>query len=243
MAELTFLKLQQRVLMHVHGETDTSNVNSTFLDQVKYAINRALTEITNDVKMFTSRKNGSFGLVEGQEEYLLPSDFQKVVNDTIYFDDGSNSTKLKELTEQEWTRQGGKSVTTNGKPIYSTMSRYDSDMKAWVMAVRPKPSSSYDGNLIRFKYYGAPSEMTADTDVPPLPDYLHDGLINGAVVFEFMSYLQDQQVSSFHLKAWDDYRRNCRRHADPVMGRSLDIKGNRRGSPRVTGSTNLDLPF
>lgn len=243
MAERTFLELQQLVLMHVHGETTTTNVSSQFLTHVKASINRALTEVTNEIKMFHAKRAGQFGLVADQEEYTLPSDVSKILAETVYYNDGSDSFPLRLMTEQDWTRQGGQSVTQTSKPAYYTPARFDSDLRQWVMKIHPKPSSSAAGKTVRFEYYGMPAELSADTDIPPLPDNLHDGLVNGAIVLGFMEYMQDTQVAGFQANAWEGYKRQLRKHADVMMGRQMPFRRSQdQGHVGGRPLTNFTLP-
>lgn len=242
MAERTFEYLQQQVLWHVHGETTTTNVSTVVLDRVKFAINRALTAVTNRIKMMQMKKVGTFGLVNGEGEYTLPTDFAGFVNGTVYYDDGSNSYPVVDITEQEWTRQAGQSVTEQSEPVYFTMSRYDADLKKWVCKIRPEPSGSQGGKFIKFEYYGFPSEMTANADVPPIPGNLHEGLVNGAVVLGFPEFIQDQQTASFLMGEWQEFLRECRKHADPLVGRSMRFKDTRDRPYAGRPLTNFTIP-
>ena len=112
MSEHTFLKLQQRVLGHVHGSRDTtsSNVDASLLATIKDALNEALTSITNDTKLMQMRQDGTITLVGSQHTYALPERLGEIVSNTVYLED-NEEYPIAFISQRDWVRLGQENRT------------------------------------------------------------------------------------------------------------------------------------
>lgn len=228
MAEQTFLELQQNVLFRVHGTSDTTsaNVSSTLLGRVKYAINYALTVALSKIRTTHTKRRGTITLVADQSDYDLPARCTGVVNDTMY-SSITPDRAIQLVSEQEWTRLGGHAETDTGEPIVFTEYKYNTTTKRMAVTLRPTPGADEATQTLTFEYYESPSEMTADDDVPPLPEHLHDGLMHGAIVLQFAEYM-DRDVLSVHVQAWNEYLKILARNAGQVVGARSEFRARKQ---------------
>ena len=228
MAEQTFLELQQRVLFIVHGTSDTTstNVSSTYLDQVKIAINEALTTALGKIRTSHAKRRGSITLVANQSDYDLPARCTGIFNDTVYCSIMPD-VALQYVSEQEWTRLGGQSDTQTAPPQLFSDFKYNTTTNRMAITLRPTPGTDEAGETVSFEYTESPAELTASGDIPPLPEHLHDGLVHGAVVLGFSSYI-DRDVLAVHVAAWTDYLRVLSRNSEQVIGARLPLRARRQ---------------
>lgn len=234
MAERSFLKLQQKVAFRVFGNPDTtaSNMSSAYLTHIKDSINEALTIVLAEMQHKATRRNGSITLVSGTSTYALPARCMRVIFDTFYYS-GNLDFAIPWVNEQDWTLTGGQNWTDNGPPRAITDFRYDlagdaspaggGTAKRYCITVRPTPGADEATNTIKFQYDEAPAEMTADADIPPLPEFLHDGLVHGAVVLGFSNQLDPMELQ-VESSAWMAYKRLLSKHKDFTVGKRQPIK-------------------
>jgi len=231
MSEHTFLQLQQRVLGHVHGSRDTtsSNVDANLLSTIKDALNEALTSLTNDTKLMQMRRDGSITFVTSQETYDLPERMGEIVANTLFVD-GNEDFPVGFISQRDWVRLGQENRTDSGTTEAVTYAGYNPTTRRHQLKVHPKPSSSESGKKLNFQYYETPEKMTADADIPPIPEHLHDGLVHGAIVNSFAELIDAQVFREVHLLQWNKYERQAKKASDPVMGRISPLRN--AGSPK-----------
>jgi len=240
-AEKTFLKLQQDVLFIVHGTTDTTSVNvsSVMLDRAKEAINRALTLAMGLVRTTHARRRGTITLVASQSDYDLPTRCTAIIADTVYSSINPEFA-LQHVTEQEWTRLGGQANTDEGPPSVYTDFKYNTSTKVLVLTLHRTPGTAEAGETVNFQYTESPAEMTADADIPPLPQHLHDGLIAGACVLGFAQYL-DRDVLQVHASAWATYLKVLSRNNSQIVGQKSIMRGRRQTTINPLGNIGWPL--
>ena len=243
--EHTFKELQEAVLYHTRGARSTTSASSDHLTEVKRSINAAYVDIFNSVKMMAQRVRGSVTLAEGKQDYAMPEDFQKIVDDLVWYE--TNKHVLLYQRPQDWSLDGGRGYANTGHPIIWHMGMYNPTLRRHIFRVEPSPSSSEVGNVIEFDYYRKPTEMSADADIPEIPDEYHHHLVHGAISESFQEMIDDR-VFRFHVLKWEDAKRLVRLNSDRVMGRRTTLRAARRdrrsdGYERALRNFNLpDLP-
>jgi hypothetical protein len=226
-AERTFVKLQNMVAWKVFGFADvtSANMSTQFRTQIKDALNEALTMVCVEIQQRSTRRNGTITLSSASTTslYSLPARCMRFIQETAYYED-RKSVPLGWTTEQEWTVQGGQeNASLTGPPELLIDFGYDTTLKKYQVKVLPFAGAAENGFKIYFQYDEAPAEMSADADVPPLPDFLHDGLVHGAIVLGFASMMDpiDLNVES---AAWMAYKRILNRSKEFSTGKRALIR-------------------
>lgn len=229
--ELTFQELQKEVAFHVFGDPTMTNMSTGFLDRIKTYLNVALSNAIADMPIKGVHRDGTITLVTAQSTYdLTATRVQRIVMGTLYYSE-QPELPLRFIREPEFITAGLYADTTTGPPELLTDFRYDSTSKQYEVRVWPTPSAAENGNTINFQYEQYPAEMSANGDVPPLPEPLQLGLIHGAIVLGFAGYINDPKVLEVHLSAWRDYMRRLARHKEFTTAKRREFKGPAKRRP------------
>lgn len=243
MSEMSFLDLQNRVAWAVAGPL--SSLSTDYKDQIKYAINAAITSMTNRVRFQSAREEHKQTLSDGQPIYKLPARASGIVVGTIW-SEADPDKSIGFASEQDWTLYGQQSTSETGSPQALTDLWYDTRTKRWKYRIRPTPSSKQDGEVIHMMIYVSPAKLVADADVPGIPEQLHEHIVHGAVVLGFPEVLRDRGVMEMHAGAWREGVREASKLKDILIGRRTPLRGTSpRAQPQNIRSsvfTNFDLP-
>lgn len=237
--ELTFLELQQRVAFLVAGNSTTTALATNLLNQVKYGINVALLELTNECPMVALTSEVTLTMVADQSDYDLPDRTVEVLRHTVYWVDTGDAIDF--VTEQDWSRteQHARDSERQRPRSYSIVN-YNTTNKNFVMRMRPTPGSAEATKTVKLQVRLSPAEMTADADVPPLPENIHHYLVNGAVVHGFQEYLGDRQAAAFHQAQWEQGKRMAAKFKDPLKGARYPLRRSTPSGPRFR-YPNVDI--
>lgn len=221
MPERTFLELQQEVCWNVFGNASTTLPTTNELDQVKRAINHALTEMANLCNMTSLRREGEVPVVTGQTKYELPERCVQIVQHTFWIE-GDSTRRLEVMTEQDLVRLGARGSNQTGTPSCIRDLHYDATAKRWMIELFPEPS---EDDTLHFQYYETPSELSADGDIPPIPENLHNYLVDGAIATRLATYFSaDRQMLQSFLANWGNGIVQARRMKDIVLGRRVQLR-------------------
>lgn len=199
----TFLQLQQAVLFHIHGTSDTtsSNVSSTFLDQIKNAINEAYIDLAERSGHSHVKVQDSIPLVDGTSVYDLPAQLVELIEGTLRLED-FEEYPIDRLSEERWNEVGGNSFVDTGTPRYWNYWGWNDSTERLKIKLHPTPGADHDGKDLTFQYRQTFAAMTADANVPKLPTWMHPTIVYGAIVKAFASYFSDPRVFAMHLSNW-----------------------------------------
>lgn len=224
MTQRTFSALQQRVAVHAFGSTTLSDRSSQVQQRIKDGINRALHELLNAANMDQVRRNGSITLVSGLTEYAMPERCVALAAHTMWYSDNSDY-EVQVVSEQDFVALGTKGTTSTGNPIAVSPLFYDPDISRWKLSVYPVPSSQQEGKTLNFFFYEHQNDMSADSDVPPIPENLHDYLVDGALVLEFPEqFTEDRLLFNVHAEKWQQGIKNAKRYKDLLKGRRSTLR-------------------
>lgn len=199
----TFVQLQQDVLFHVHGTSDTtsSNVSSTLLSQVKNAINEAYTDLAERYGLSHLKDEGTIALVDGTSEYDLPQYTTALIEGTLRIEDFEEYV-IDRLPEERWNALGGNVNPTEECPRYWDYFGWNAATSRMVIKLHPTPGADQDGKDLIFQYRKTVAPLSADADVPTLPHWMHPTIVYGAIVKKFSSYFTDPRVFAMHVSNW-----------------------------------------
>ena len=208
--------LRDAVYFIVRGSSD--NVSSTLTTQVDWALNAALSQLTNRAKLQMIRKSGTITLVADQQIYDLPAGFQKLVRMTVW-SDSRPEYPIDNISPQDYTRYGFNVIDQKGDPEAYWIEGYDPVTKLYQIRFNPTPGTAEAGAVVNFKYYGSPAALSDPTDEPEIPEFLHHGLVHGAIVLG-LTKMVNPTVLQFHQMAWKELMREATNNQDPLMGRA-----------------------
>jgi len=232
----TFRNLQDSVAIHVAGPV--SNMSTDLKTQVKYAVNSALSFLTNRIRFQQLKTDITITLFNGQNVYELPDRVSHVVKNTAYY--VPTGRAIGDVMEQEWNLHGQNARNDNGAPEAFSDFDYNPVTNKLRIKVYPTPGSSEDGKAIKMYAYKSPAAMSDDDDIPPLPEQLHEILVHGAIILGFSNFI-DQQSLLVHSQAWQQGIRQASRFKDPMMGRRRPLKQSPHQGRRFGALSNVDF--
>lgn len=199
----TFLQLQQAVLFHVHGTSDTtsSNVSSTLLDQVKNSINEAYIDLAERSGHSHVKAQDTITLVDGTSVYDLPAQTVELIEGTLRIED-YEEYPIDRLSEERWNEVGGYSFVDTGTPRYWNYFGWNDSTECLKIKLHPTPGAEHDAKTLTFQCRRTFSAMTADANVPKIPDWMHPTIVYGAIAKQFASYFSDPRVFAMHVSNW-----------------------------------------
>lgn len=137
--------------------------------------------------------------------YALPSDTGKILN--------LRQTRTKEPLRYVPIRQLDRMVpdrTRTGKPEWYTISGVDSD-RLYKLEFYPVPNEAMN---INGRYYEVVSDMSADSDIPVLPEAYHDILVWDVLSTYGFTFLDDTRISSAKAEYNNLYKDMVDNHVD-----------------------------
>ena len=206
----TYLDVTNEVLARFN-EVELTNANFSnargFQIQCKNAVNAAIRHINQ--KEYTwpfNHAEAEVILVAGQTRYDLPSNNTKLIDyetfrlvpDSSLNNDGRSLTVLdyKQFIDNYADQEDTTGV--GSIPIY--VFRDPANKYGLV----PYPDKAYK---VKFDYYTYPSELTAATDVPSIPERFRHTLVDGAVMYGFQ-YRGETQQYQLNLDRFEEGIKN-----------------------------------
>lgn len=145
--------------------TRVGDTSATFATQIKKYVNFRYQEIWERFNWGTLDEAYTFNTSAGVNDYKLPSDFFK----PIYCYDNTNNIDIKELSFQDIERLSPSNLNDVGNPLkYAIYQKLNADtpptgvFENW-LRLYPNPTSTI---AILMPYQLAPTDMSADTDLP-----------------------------------------------------------------------------
>jgi hypothetical protein len=165
---MTFLELCQRLRQEVGaagaGPASVTGQHGEYARLIGW-IQQAWLEIQNLRQDWRfAWAEGVIPMEDGYRDYALPDDFAHFIPETIFLDD----TPLTLLPYRVFRRLYRKS--SPDRPRHITVTPGDVLRLASAIQIDASPG---EGEVLSFEYYRAPQALTANTDVPRLPEPYH----------------------------------------------------------------------
>jgi hypothetical protein len=175
----TLIELRNEVLAHGF---DIGSV-LTFDDVTKY-LNFALRRIARKIDYYTEESSQSFSTVAGTAAYAWPTDLGRMRY--IRLDDDATVLGAVRLRDIDG------SAVSSGKPTVYALSGAG-------VVLYPTPDAAYSMLL---RYYALPALMSADSDVPSIPEDYHETLTFYALK-RCCEREDDGEMATYWEQRWD----------------------------------------
>jgi hypothetical protein len=182
----TLIDLRNEVLAHGF------DVGSVFtLDDITKYLNFAMRRVARKVDYFTEETAQSFTTVAGTSSYSWPADLGRL----RYLLLPDDQTVLGVLRMRDLDG----SATATGKPSCYALSGSG-------VVLYPTPDAAYE---LTWRYYALPSLMTADADVPSIPQDYHEALVFYALQ-RCYEREDDAEMAAYWSQRWELALRDMR---------------------------------
>lgn len=223
--------------------TNSTTIDATLEDEILKAIGWTIYDLVSKSDLPAFRTEAQFTLADGTSDYDLPADFERIINDTVYFDSSPREWipyyEEQQRVKEQWTEW----YSSEGKPRYFTIRDRDSTTGLYQARFIPTPDTTY---TVNYTYFAVPTRINEDTDPDAVqidvrfPRNLISGLIAGVCCNfpQFLSVDQQQRFEDKYIETMEDIRRK----SDPVAGiarqnERFRVSDGRGG--RVTWPTSL----
>ncbi len=191
----TYIDITNEVLARMNEVALTAANFSTargFQVQCKNAVNDAINYINQrEFGWPFTHSTETQTLVAGQTRYTIPADTQSVDYDTfrISKDDtlAVSGVTLRILDYKEYTKKYIDQETTSdvgAVPIYVFRTPDNN------YGLYPYPNKAYQ---LKYEYYQKPTALSADTDVPTIPEQFRQVIVDGATAYAYQYRGEAQQ--------------------------------------------------
>ena len=217
----TYKDLVNEILESVNEVTlDTDgefNAAVGFHSYVKKALNTVIQDICNrqDNMWPFQREEDSQVLTAGTQRYNLDSDILHIDWYSFYIDydvalDEPYARDLVFMNWQEYRRKyrtrdlNSVTADTYSKPLYVTRTSDENDAS---FIITPKPNAAY---TLRWAQYTIPTELSATSDIPAIPQHFKLTVIEGVrkFIFDFREDLEQSAQADVNYKQFvHDMRR------------------------------------
>lgn len=185
--------LVKRVKLYSHRGDQSVTTDQTTSDIIM-AINDTRRELVRRVpkRFFWKSATTPLSTSAGDYTYDLASDVQEPIR-FFYTTGGADYQLTRVDSDAEWYDSVYSSTAPQGKPL-----RYRETNNAGTKAIEvaPTPDATY---TINYEYYkNVPTELTTSdlaSEIPDIPDYLHDALWKGALA-KFLKSFDDPGEAS-----------------------------------------------
>ena len=160
---------------------------------VRDRINEAQKKLLAEIDFRVAFASTSLAVLTGYTDYVLPSNFQRVYTAVLLNDDESNAS-LRQVKALEMDRLDR---DTTGRPSQYSVTAQGGDA---VVRIWPVPDADY---TVRVRYYGLPSDMTAGTDEPLIPDEWQS-LLTYYALFKCYERENDYNSAQYHKARWEE---------------------------------------
>jgi hypothetical protein len=195
MMAYTYIDITNEVLARMNEVALTAANFSTargFQVQCKNAVNDAINYINQrEFGWPFTHSTETQTLVAGQTRYTIPADTQSVDYDTfrISKDDtlAVSGVTLRILDYKEYTKKYIDQETTSdvgAVPIYVFRTPDNN------YGLYPYPNKAYQ---LKYEYYQKPTALSADTDVPTIPEQFRQVIVDGATAYAYQYRGEAQQ--------------------------------------------------
>lgn len=160
----------------------------------------------------------------GTQEYSFPADMSSVDWDSFFLKKNTSlnnvPAKLKVLTFDEYTTRYRSQDENAGATGY-TAPVFVYQTQETKFGLSPIPNGAYE---VEYKYWQFPSDLSAATDAPIIPERFKHVIIDGAMMY-LMHFRSNEQSAVLHRDKFDQGVRMMRRILmdDPIDVRSTYV--------------------
>ncbi|TDX29101.1 hypothetical protein DFO67_108145 [Modicisalibacter xianhensis] len=174
---MTFLELCQRLRQEVGaagaGPASVTGQHGEYARLIGW-IQQAWLEIQNlRTDWRFAWAEGAITMEDGFRDYALPDDFASFIADTIYLDDAPLTLLPYRIFRRHYRN------ASPSRPRHITVTPGDVLRLAGALQIDAPPG---EGEVLTFEYYRTPQALTANSDVPRMPEPYHMLIVYKAMV-------------------------------------------------------------